>query len=81
MSGFVRLTPEGDNRERIACTECGHIAYENPKIVVGAVVVANGAVLPCRRAIEPRLGYWTLAAGYLELGETLEEGARPAMPQ
>jgi len=75
MSGFVRRIPEGDHRERMVCADCGHIAYENPKVVVGAVVVADGAVLLCRRAIEPRVGFWTLPAGYLELGETLEEGA------
>jgi ADP-ribose pyrophosphatase YjhB (NUDIX family) len=75
MSGFVRRIPEGDHRERMVCAECGHIAYENPKVVVGAAVVADGAVLLCRRAIEPRHGFWTLPAGYLELGETLEEGA------
>jgi ADP-ribose pyrophosphatase YjhB (NUDIX family) len=75
MSGFVRRIPEGDNRERMVCAECGHIAYENPKVVVGAVVVADGAVLLCRRAIEPRHGFWTLPAGYLELGETLQDGA------
>ena len=60
----------------MVCAECGHVAYENPKVVVGSVVVSEGAVLMCRRAIEPRLGYWTLPAGYLELGETIEEGAR-----
>jgi ADP-ribose pyrophosphatase YjhB (NUDIX family) len=75
MSGFVRRIPEGDQRERMVCADCGHIAYENPKVVVGAVIVADGAVLLCRRAIEPRHGFWTLPAGYLELGETLEEGA------
>ena len=75
MSGFVRRIPEGDHRERMVCADCGHVAYENPKIVVGAVVIADAAVLLCRRAIEPRQGYWTLPAGYLELGETLEEGA------
>lgn len=75
MSGFVRRIPEGDHRERMVCAVCGHIDYENPKIVVGAVVVADEAVLLCRRAIEPRQGFWTLPAGYLELGETLEEGA------
>ena len=57
------------------CADCGHVAYENPKVVVGSVVVDAGRVLMCRRAIEPRKGYWTLPAGYLELGETLEEGA------
>ena len=75
MSGFIRRIPEGDNRERDICVSCGHIAYENPKIVVGAVVVSGTAVLLCRRAIEPRRGFWTLPAGYMELGETLEEGA------
>jgi ADP-ribose pyrophosphatase YjhB (NUDIX family) len=75
MPGFVRRVPDGDNRERLVCPECGHIAYENPKVVVGSVVTEDGAVLMCRRAIEPRLGFWTLPAGYLEFGETLEEGA------
>lgn len=75
MPEFVRRVPEGDNRERMICADCGHIAYENPKVVVGSVVVADDTILLCRRAIEPRLGYWTLPAGYLELGETIEEGA------
>ena len=75
MASFVRQIPDGDNRERMVCADCGHIAYENPKVVVGSVVVSDGAILMCRRAIEPRMGYWTLPAGYLELGETLEEGA------
>jgi ADP-ribose pyrophosphatase YjhB (NUDIX family) len=75
MSGFVRRIPEGDNRDSMVCADCGHIAYEDPKIVVGAVVVADDSVLLCRRAIEPRQGFWTLPAGFLELGETLQEGA------
>jgi ADP-ribose pyrophosphatase YjhB (NUDIX family) len=75
MSSFIRRIPDGDNRERMVCADCGHVAYENPKVVVGSVVVADGLVLMCRRAIEPRRGFWTLPAGYLELGETLEEGA------
>lgn len=75
MPAFIRRIPEGDNRERLICPDCGHIAYDNPKIVVGTVVIADGAVLMCRRAIEPRKGFWTLPAGYLEHGETLEEGA------
>ena len=75
MSGFARRIPEGDHHERMVCADCGFIAYENPKVIVGAVVVAEDAVLLCRRAIEPRYGLWTLPAGFLELGETLEEGA------
>jgi len=82
MPDFVRRIPEGENRERLVCAACGYIAYDNPKVVVGSVVVADGAVLLCRRAIEPRRGYWTLPAGYLELDETLEEGAaREAMEE
>jgi ADP-ribose pyrophosphatase YjhB (NUDIX family) len=76
MPEFVRRIPEGDDRERLVCPDCGFVAYENPKVVVGSVVVAGHSVLLCRRAIEPRRGYWTLPAGYLELGETVEEGAR-----
>lgn len=71
----MRQVPDGDNRERLVCRACGHIAYENPKIVVGSVVVDRSRVLLCRRAIEPRRGYWTLPAGYLEMGETAEAGA------
>lgn len=73
---FVHRIPDGDTRERLVCATCGHIDYHNPKIVVGSVVSHHGRVLLCRRAIEPRRGFWTLPAGYLELGETAEEGAR-----
>jgi ADP-ribose pyrophosphatase YjhB (NUDIX family) len=76
MWEFVRQIPDGDERERLVCPFCGHIAYENPKPVVGTVVVHDGRVLLCRRAIPPRRGFWTLPAGYLEMGETVEEGAR-----
>ena len=76
MPNFARRIPEGDERERLICGDCGYVAYENPKIVVGSVVVEEGRILLCRRAIEPRLGFWTLPAGYMELGETTEEGAR-----
>lgn len=82
MSSFIRQVPDGDNRERLMCADCGFVAYENPKIVVGSVVSFDGKVLLCRRAIEPRHGFWTLPAGYMELGETLEEGAaREAMEE
>src|SRR5471030_833928 len=76
MSSFERRIPEGDDRERMICVDCGHVDYQNPKVVVGTVVVSGDSILMCRRAIEPRRGFWTLPAGYLELGETLEEGAR-----
>lgn len=73
---FVRRVPEGDSLERDVCRHCGFVDYRNPRIVVGSVVSVGGAILLCRRAIEPRRGFWTLPAGYLELGETPEEGAR-----
>ena len=68
--------PEGDNRERKVCPECGFIDYENPKVVVGAVCRWEDRILLCRRAIEPRRGFWTLPAGYLELNETTADGAK-----
>lgn len=71
----IRTVPAGDNRERLVCADCGFVQYDNPKIVVGAVVQWQGQVLLCKRAIEPRIGFWTLPAGYLELGESPAEGA------
>ena len=57
MPNFVRRIPEGEDRERLICGDCGYVAYENPKIVVGSVVVEDGRILLCRRAIEPRYGF------------------------
>jgi len=71
----VREIPEGDDRLRLVCPDCGFINYENPKIIVGAVVSWEDRILLCRRAIEPRHGYWTIPAGYMELHETAAEGA------
>lgn len=71
----VLRIPEGDNRERLTCPDCGFINYENPKIVVGAVCTWEGKLLLCRRAIDPRSGFWTIPAGYMELNETAEAGA------
>jgi len=67
--------PEGDTLARKVCPDCGFIAYENPKIIVGAVCRWEERILLCRRAIEPRTGYWTLPAGYLELNEATPAGA------
>ena len=74
MASLARI-PENDGRERLTCLDCGHIFYENPKVIVSSVVEHDGSVLLCRRAIDPRRGFWTLPAGYLEMGETLAEGA------
>jgi ADP-ribose pyrophosphatase YjhB (NUDIX family) len=78
---FEQRIPPGDDRARLVCGECGFVNYENPKVVVGTVAswhAEDGAerILLCRRAINPRRGYWTLPAGFLELGESTEQGAR-----
>ena len=70
-----RRVPDGDNRMRRACLGCGHVAYENPKNVVGCLLEWEGRVLLCRRGIEPRRGLWTLPAGFMENGESTLEGA------
>jgi ADP-ribose pyrophosphatase YjhB (NUDIX family) len=67
--------PEGDNRQRWVCDECNSTHYQNPKIVVGCVPEQDGKILLCKRAIEPRYGFWTVPAGFMELGETMAEGA------
>ena len=71
----VREVPKDDDRERDVCHGCGEIHYVNPKIVVGSVVHYDNRLLLCRRSIEPRTGFWTIPAGYMENGETAPEGA------
>jgi ADP-ribose pyrophosphatase YjhB (NUDIX family) len=68
--------PESEDRPRFFCNNCDTIHYQNPKLVVGTVLTQDDhQVLLCRRAIEPRKGFWTLPAGYLENGETMLQGA------
>lgn len=70
-----RKIPEGDDHERYVCTACGEIFYENPLNIVGTLPVWEDRVLLCRRAIDPRKGYWTLPAGHQEMKETTRDGA------
>jgi ADP-ribose pyrophosphatase YjhB (NUDIX family) len=73
---FDLATPAGEDRLRRVCRTCGFIDYVNPRIVAGSVAVdAEGKVLLCRRAIDPRKGFWTLPAGFMEEGESVEEAA------
>ncbi len=67
--------PPGDQRPRFVCDSCGTIHYQNPRIVVGCVPEYQGQILICKRAIEPRRGFWTVPAGFMENGETLQQGA------
>jgi ADP-ribose pyrophosphatase YjhB (NUDIX family) len=71
----VLKVPEGDLLPRHVCENCGTIHYQNPKLVVGSVPSYEGRILICKRGIEPRRGYWTIPAGFMENDETLEAGA------
>jgi ADP-ribose pyrophosphatase YjhB (NUDIX family) len=68
-------TPPGDHLARHVCETCGAIHYQNPRLVVGCVPEHEGRILLCKRAIEPRRGYWTVPAGFMENGETLQQAA------
>jgi ADP-ribose pyrophosphatase YjhB (NUDIX family) len=70
-----RLPDDGDTRQRAVCPACNTVHYENPLNVVGTIPVWGDKVLLCKRNIEPRKGFWTLPAGFMELHETLAEGA------
>ena len=74
-SPLAKRVPPGDSLPRYVCDACGSIHYQNPKLVVGCVPEWEGRILLCRRAIEPRYGYWTLPAGFMENGETTGQGA------
>lgn len=68
--------PTGDDRERHICIQCETIHYQNPRVIVGCLPISGERILLCKRAIEPRLGFWTLPAGFLENGETTLAGAQ-----
>ena len=72
----VWAVPDGDDRERLTCVDCGFIHYDNPKIIAGVVPTWGDKYLICKRAIEPRIGYWTVPAGFLELSESTADGAK-----
>ena len=74
-SALVSRVPPGDSLPRWICDECGEIHYQNPKLVLGTIPEHGERILLCRRAIEPRYGYWTLPAGFMENGETAGQGA------
>lgn len=74
-SETARRVPPGDGLPRDVCDACGMIHYSNPKLVLGAIPEWEGRILLCRRAIEPRYGYWTLPAGFMENDESTAEAA------
>jgi len=74
-AAVARRVPVGDSVPRWVCDACGVIHYQNPLVVAGAIAEYEGRLLLCRRAIEPRYGYWTLPAGFMENGETVAQAA------
>jgi ADP-ribose pyrophosphatase YjhB (NUDIX family) len=74
-AAVTRKIPPGDSLPRDVCDACGTIHYTNPRMIVGCVPVWEDKVLLCKRAIEPRRGLWTVPAGFMENGETLDKGA------
>src|ERR1700693_3226531 len=73
---LVKRVPPGDSVPRDVCDACGSVHYQNPKLVVGSVPEWDDRILLCKRAIEPRYGYWTLPAGFMENEETTTDAAR-----
>ncbi|PIE60917.1 MAG: NUDIX hydrolase [Desulfobacterales bacterium] len=74
-SSMIKKIPRDDDHLRDVCSKCSHVHYENPKVVVGTIPIFEDKILLCRRNIEPRKGKWTLPAGYLENGESVQDGA------
>ena len=72
---ILQRVPEGDEKLRYCCDTCDVVFYQNPKNIVGTLAVHKEQVLLCKRAIEPRMGKWTLPAGFMENGETTLAGA------
>ncbi len=71
-----KIFVEGDSRKRDICVICNQINYVNPKIIVGVLPVKDDAVLLCKRAIEPSINKWTFPSGFMEMDESLEDGAK-----
>lgn len=71
----VVTIPEGDHLPRFVCPACGTIHYQNPRIIAGCVIETEGKILLCKRAIEPQLGFWTIPAGFMENGESVQHAA------
>ena len=74
QTSLVKIT--GDKIKRDVCGSCGFINYKNPKIIVGSLPVLGDEILLCKRSINPSIGKWTIPSGYMEMGESLEDGAR-----
>lgn len=74
-SSVTKKIPQGEDRQRYVCVSCGVIHYQNPRVIVGTIPLTGDKILLCRRAIEPRKGFWTVPAGFMENDETTLEGA------
>ena len=72
---IVFRIPKDDTFKRWVCSKCGKVFYDNPRVIVGCLVTSGEKILLCKRAIKPQYGLWNLPAGFLENGESAEDGA------
>jgi len=63
--------------DRLVCTRCGFIFYQDPKVAVGTII-RNGEdhIVLVRRAIQPGYGKWVFPGGFVDRGEELQSAAR-----
>ncbi len=72
---IVKEIPKNEDVLRSVCSNCKTIHYVNPNIIVGCIVEYDGKILLAKRGIEPRMNYWNLPCGFLEMSENVEDGA------
>jgi 8-oxo-dGTP diphosphatase len=67
----TELAPRADGaRMRLSCPSCGFVHYHNPVPAAGGIICRGPNVCLVRRAVDPRRGYWSLPAGFVEYDET-----------
>ncbi len=74
--GGLLTRRHAEGRERLVCTQCDAIYYQNP-LPAATALVLNGAnqLLLGKRAVDPARGEWCLPGGFIEMGETMEEAS------
>ena len=75
FKNVVSKVPIGDSKERLVCSSCNKVFYQNPKIIAGVLPLFEDKILLCKRSIEPRKNFWTIPGGFMECDETLKEAA------
>lgn len=74
--GSPLTTKHIEGRTRLFCPSCVRPIYENPTPATCVVVSDAGKrILLVKRDVAPKKGMWCLPGGFIELGESPEEGA------